>query len=423
MGFLYKHYEKIILALFLIVFVMALIYLIMVFSQSKEITEEDLKIHPEGADYTRIFDDKGKEIVQKGDQPKYAELKNLAKSEKWIASTKRNPASLDYSDLMIPFKAARCEKCMKLIPCVAFKNKECPICHQDPGKVRKEQVESTELDKDKDGIPDLVERKLKLDPSDPADAWTDLDNDGFPNITEYKAKTDLIDPKSHPALANRLALIGIKRKKLSLKLVNVKKDGTDKKNWIIQVKVPGRRGRWTTEFKRIGETLKLDSRGRDIYTITDAHPEMKEEFDKKLNMPVQKNVSTITIQNVLDRTDKPITLRVGSTVYENKARLGFKDTLTDKKYYMRDGESFKVMDKNSKPEGYKVTAVSSGVPKDKEWAKILDKNNKIYKIGRKSLIEQEKEEAGIEKEDAMQQGSGLPSRRANPKTPDIPGDI
>ena len=42
MGFLYKHYEKIILAFFLLVFVSALVYLIMVFSQSHEISEDDL---------------------------------------------------------------------------------------------------------------------------------------------------------------------------------------------------------------------------------------------------------------------------------------------------------------------------------------------------------------------------------------------
>ena len=410
MGFLYKHYEKIILALFLIVFVMALVYLIMVFSQSKEITEEDLKIRPEGDNYTSIFDDKGKEIVLAGKQPRYAEIAELGKGKKWVASVKRDPASLDYTDLMIPFKAARCDKCMRLIPCVAFKKKECPICHKDPGKVIPKELTPTKLDTDKDGIPDVVERKYKLDPDNPGDAWGDLDNDGFPNIIEYEAKTDLSDPKSHPALANRIALIGIKRKKLSLKLVNVKKDGDDKKNWRIQVKVPGKRG-WTTDFKHIGETLKLDKNGREVYTIIDADYKMEEKFSKKLNMPIPTNVSTITIQNVLDSKDKPITLGIGKTVYENKAIVGFKDTLTGKKYIMRNGDTFKIISKDSKPEEYTIIAVSTGVSKDKEWAKIEDANKKIYKIGKQSLIEQEKAAEGAGVNSNTSSVKRVPSKR------------
>ena len=93
MGFLYKHYEKIILAFFLLVFVSALIYLIMVFSQSRDITEEDLSIRPEGEDYISLFDEKGDEIKDSGEKGEFSTILKLNDEKTWIPSRKRDTKS------------------------------------------------------------------------------------------------------------------------------------------------------------------------------------------------------------------------------------------------------------------------------------------------------------------------------------------
>lgn len=72
--------------------------------------------------------------------------------------------------------------------------------------VAQKKDEAPTFDTDGDGIPDEVEKKLGLDPADPADAQGDLDGDGFTNIEEILAKTDPADAKSHPDLIDSLRL-------------------------------------------------------------------------------------------------------------------------------------------------------------------------------------------------------------------------
>ena len=385
MGFLYKHYEKIILAASLLVFVIALVYLIMVFSKSKEVSEDDLMLRPTGSNYTSIFDENGKEVVPEGEKPHYAILDNLKAETIWRHSVKRDPASLDFSDLMIPFKAARCAKCKKLIPIVAFKQHKCPLCGEPPGKVKKVDIIDTGRDTDGDGMPDKYEIKYHLDPASAEDKFTDKDGDGFSNFIEFESKTSPDDPKMHPPLADRLALVRIIRKKLSLKLIKVqKRDSDDKKSWIIEMKVIGRRGRPVTLFSKIGDEIKIGKNGQDVYTITDAEYKVGEKFDPRLKQPVPVNISEIVIQNALDSTDKPITVVVNKPVYENTIRLGFKDTVTGKSYVLKKGASFTMGDAKTGIEEYTVTEVDL---KGKQWAEIRDKAGKVFKIGKTSLID------------------------------------
>jgi hypothetical protein len=49
-------------------------------------------------------------------------------------------------------------------------------------------------DSDGDGIPDVVELELGLNPDDPSDAMGDLDGDGASNLAEHRAGTDPKDP-------------------------------------------------------------------------------------------------------------------------------------------------------------------------------------------------------------------------------------
>ena len=388
MSFLYKHYEKIVLAFFLLVFAAALVYLIIVFRQSKTTTEEDLRIKPEGQDYISIFDKNGVEIKKDGEKGEFSALADLAKAEVWVPSKQRDPNSIATTDLLIPFKAARCDECHRLIPCVAFEKKECPLCHKNPGKVIERKIEVV-YDTDKDGLPDELEKKLALNVNDPSDGLLDLDNDGYSNILEFKEKTALNDPKSHPPIAYKLKLLGLVRKKLPLILVDVKERGEDKKDWVVEVKMLNKRGKWATEFKKIGDTLKLDPRGRYLYTITDAVHKVAEKFDKKLNRPVPVSASEITIVNALDKKDKPIVMTVGKPVYENKIKLGLQDTVTGKKYILKNGAKFIAGDAKTGTEEYTVIGVSdiTKVPKSQAWAEIQRADGKKFRINLTSRLD------------------------------------
>ena len=54
MNFLKKHYEKIILAVFLLVFIVSLVLLIFALSKSMDITEAELSFPNKAPDYKKI---------------------------------------------------------------------------------------------------------------------------------------------------------------------------------------------------------------------------------------------------------------------------------------------------------------------------------------------------------------------------------
>ncbi len=60
------------------------------------------------------------------------------------------------------------------------------------------EAPAANADTDGDGMPDLWELGVGLDPADPSDARLDDDNDGHSNLTEYNAGTDPNWGDSHP---------------------------------------------------------------------------------------------------------------------------------------------------------------------------------------------------------------------------------
>jgi hypothetical protein len=403
LNFLSKHYEKIVLALFLLVFVFSLVYLIVVFSKSTEITEADLMVRPEGREYERLFNDDGTENVSEGEKPKYAVLKELADEPVWRKSVKRNENDDIATDLLIPFQAARCQGCHKIIPCISYKKKKCPLCGCVLGEIKAPPKSGGGGgDTDKDGMPDVYEAAHHLDIKNPGDKWEDLDEDGFPNFTEFKADTNPDDAKSHPPLADRLRLAALKRKKLNVKLVNViTYNSKIKSKWVVQLKLVKRR-KWRDAFRKIGDNLTLDSKGLEVYEIKDIIYKVEEVFDKNLGQPMPKNVSVMILQNAMDKSDKPIKVRIGKPVYANKVVLVFEDTFNEKRYSAKEGGQFTVGDAAS---GRRIYTVLSLNMKEKTVV-IKDKTGKKFTIGRKSKLQTVLEAANVEKAKSSEERPG-----------------
>ncbi|MBN1863736.1 MAG: hypothetical protein JW808_02420 [Victivallales bacterium] len=357
MGFLSKHYEKIILAGFLLVFIVALVYLIAVFSQSMEITEKDLTLVMRQADYSMKFDELGEETAEEG-KKQYAALKDLSTAKTWMGSVNRDPDSPVSTDFILPIKAARCPHCEKIIPSMYFERKDnCPLCGGKLEQLAERKPDDMLKDADGDGMPDVFEIKHGLNPSDPGDKMTDLDGDGFPNYIEYLAETSPSDPKSRPPLAERLSLRGIRRNRIPLQLANVMTNNSEKKEeWLVQVQLQTRAKRWTTEFVKLGATLKL---GSDIYKIADIDFKEEEQFDKRLNQPRQVNVSTITIQNTLKEGEEPIVVEIKKPVFENLIRIGLRDDHTERNFVAAIGDSIQIGDADTGMDKYVILSADA----------------------------------------------------------------
>ncbi|TAN37543.1 MAG: hypothetical protein EPN23_05130 [Verrucomicrobia bacterium] len=130
-------------------------------------------------------------------------------------------------------------KCGKPIPYNAL---SCPFC----GAKQPEVVNPLTVSTEQDGISDVWKKKYGFDILDPNVANADPDNDGFSNLEEYRASTDPLDPKSHPDVASKLRVMGVRRHPFKLRFMGMMQmpAGT---NYQINL----RSGR--TLFKGVGE--------------------------------------------------------------------------------------------------------------------------------------------------------------------------
>ena len=119
------------------------------------------------------------------------------------------------ANLGTPERRLLCVKCTKPIVWGADK---CTFCGATQPK--EEKIDLAAVDSDGDGIPDIEELKLKLDPQNGNDVDLDNDADGFTNIEEYLAKTDMNDAKSHPSYEGRFSVKKIEGTKLQIRATN-----------------------------------------------------------------------------------------------------------------------------------------------------------------------------------------------------------
>jgi len=366
LGFVKKYYEKIILAVFLLVFIVSLILLILALTKSQEIKEEDLKFPMKQPEYKRINPDE------------FSIQKKFESENRWLKVVARTEGDKDFTDMLAPYQIARCPnpECQKLIPRSCFvQGGSCPICKT---QLRSSGVapKTAQYDSDADGIPDKDEIAAGLNPNDPADALKDLDNDGFSNLDEYRAKTKINDPKSHPPFAKRLYFDSVKRNKLPMVLTKVTAHGDDKNTWSIQVEQMAD-GKSKTKYYKINSSIILNDRKYEVKDITS---ETVEERVGSKDIR-KRNVYTVVLQ---EDGDEPIKAKEKEDAWENNERVKIIDAFTEKEYNVAANESFSVGDEKTGEEKYTVKNVDGS--KKTVIIKKSD-NGAEYEIKQKEMLE------------------------------------
>ena len=343
MNFLKRHYEKLILAVMLVIFLFSLFYQVDIITGENKITAQDLQLPPMHADFKNTnFNDS-----------KFNNKTIFLDKTAWVKTVPKDPKVKVHTDLLNNFKASRCPHCKKIVPRYFFMNlpHKCPICSGDlpepPIPVDKPPDDDGKGDKDKDGIPDNIESSWGTNPN-VADSESDKDGDGFANIYEYKHGTNGSKARSHPPLCNRLYLQEIRRSPLDIKLKKITTYGEkDKGDWDVQVNTQnGRKSR----FISLGDTVKVGSKD---YKLIDIIPKTIKE--RRRNVVVKVDVSEIILKSL--KGNDTITAVRNKDVFSSKPQAALIDELDGREYIVDEGARMTLGDANTGKERYMVLKV------------------------------------------------------------------
>lgn len=299
MEFLKRHYEKLILAVLLLVFIFSMLYLLYIIKSTSDITAKDLELPTREADFKVIA----------ADDPSFDMGSLLAVGRAWKPSVPRDPRFTEFSsDLVVAFPIARCGNCRHLVPLAFFSGKKCPYCEVElpeptiihappPGK----------------GIP----QEVKVQYGDPnMHELDDMDSDGFSNLYEYEQKTRLNDPRSRPELWHRLVLSKIDRVKLPFMLMKVNTNNSEEKaRWDVQI---NRLDTDRTVFTSLNDVIKIDDSDYRIADIELKHTQRKVGSDT-----VTDDQSIIRLEMV--GGDRKIQMQVGKDVFSPEPKAFLSD--------------------------------------------------------------------------------------------------
>ena len=273
MLFFKKHYEKVILAALLFIFVLLLGFQIMIILRAKDVDIDSVVgVRPPRPDYKKI----------PPNDPAY-ELDSVFGDKKSLWAANQNKEG--ESDVCEAAPLVRCPFGPHLIPVTDYpkqnakKPGKCSYCGKEI-RVLVSSLIITAEDSDGDGIPDKWEEQYKLNPKDPNDALLDSDEDGFTNLEEYKANTNPKDPKSRPTYAKKLYVADVKSVPLGLRLKHFAsaERGKDPKKWEIQIEVRRNR-RYRPTFTAVGGVVTVDRNKsyliESIQEIWDTNPATK----------------------------------------------------------------------------------------------------------------------------------------------------
>ncbi len=287
-----RHYEKYILALFLIGLVVLSIHLLTGLQEARNRTIK--------GDWTPGADRR----VQPLTDEDFRALQILNDPQvTWHTRFEGLKGSLFY-----PGKYIWCAnpKCQYWIP------NESEIC-LNCGRKQGDAVIDVPQDEDADGdgIRDEIENQYDfLDPNDPRDAHADQDGDWFTNLEEINAGTAPDDPASHPPLARLLRLLSVSRDRFRIQFENLIVGRADdpKEKWDIVLRVV-EDGQHKTRFVKLGAEVQG-------YKITGIERKTERVFSKQINDYVQQDVSELTL---VGAGGEQLALRRGMPTYTGMA--------------------------------------------------------------------------------------------------------
>lgn len=340
LNFIKNHYEKIILTLLLLVFVVLLALQLSMLLAGRKISDDELSVKKRNPDHTRLnFKD-----------AKYNAVMGISAIKNWEPLVPRVQGAPYSTDFVTPFPIARCPWCRHYIPSSDFAARKCSYCQHA-----------------------LVPAPTKIVIDD-----GDADKDGFSNSEERNANppTDTNDPKSHPSFASKLSVDGISHKKLGLRIKSINAKADDKSKWTVQVDIT-EGGKPRTRFVTFAkDTVKSDD---GEYKLLDVMPDYKEELDPSVKRKLEKNYSTAIFQRV-GSTDK-ITAEINKDIVEGKEKVTIYNELTKTSSDHYIGDIITIGDERSGIEKFVLVSCNSqdGSAVVKPEGKPNDKGVEIYK--------------------------------------------
>ncbi|MHB9138697.1 MAG: hypothetical protein ACYC4Q_04750 [Victivallaceae bacterium] len=379
MQFLKRHYEKIILAALLLLFIASLVYLIQIINSTNAVTRAELNIPTRAPDYV--------ETDFNGEA--FSNQVIFIKDTKWKASSARESEDKVFTDLVVPFECARCPypNCGRIVPLYYFNNNphKCPVCGgelQKPDKKAQQTAINTKViegDADGDGIPDIVEEKLGLNPREPEDSLQDMDNDGFSNAFEYKTigpaygAIAIGNVKVHPAMYLRLHLLDLRKTLLDITLKKVVPAGTKGDEFDVQLNIENGA---KTLFKSLNDKVTLDKRPYEIVKIIPKFTKLQQG-----NLITDKDESTIVLNSVDGKYT--VEMKCGEPVYSPNPKAIIMDGGIDEELTLDENEVFQMGTEKTGITRYKVTKIDL----EKVAVDIKDlKTNKTYTITKKEAM-------------------------------------
>ena len=393
MNFLKKHYEKLILAVLLTVFILLLVVQLFLWKESAAIQVEKLKQFqdpPPNYQTVRFEDEKSGFMV----------LEKLHDFVAWHRSPARGNASGVHTDLMQPYPMAVCPWCTRIIPESAFPPPnssnvtKCPLCTQDLPAPDRAELDPNR-DSDGDGIPDRVEKMMGMNPQDSGDGNLDSDADEFSNYEEYLFKTVHTDPKSRPAYHTQFHVERIYRPELPIQVKNIMMpDRNNLQNAMIQFEL--RRG--AGDVKKVGETIGIKNTDRG-YRILKIIPKYKKNEFGSVNLS-EVVVEEVQFERVVKSPKEEYTVKkviggkirlpMGGKAFERERILLIR-TCNSRRgmnryqpYELHLNSEFSLGILRTGVENYKVIAVDMA----KNEIVLLFNGKEKIKVGPKSLISQ-----------------------------------
>ncbi len=339
MNFLKRYYDKAILLVLFVFFVILMFSVLSIIEATGAVTQKDLELPPRIPNHETADQNDPKFNIEKLWKDSAMDWQSGAKGE-----DKENASDLIKAEKLAscPYCSAEAGNTQILIPFVSF-GKKCPTCDKDLPVPHDAQAALiiTANDTDGDGISNEDEKKYGLNPDDENDANYDLDGDGFSNRYEIVQKTSPNNGKDHPPLWHRLYVSGIRKVELPIKLMVVNTNNSaDKSKWDIQYNLPRTRRnqvRITSNFVVLGDEIQIDENDKRLYKIVDVRHVENAGNKGAQSAAAEKNEESsnvgkfaVRLREVLDEGSKLIPdeleMVTGEKVYSSDLRPSFQDT-------------------------------------------------------------------------------------------------